>query len=406
MTRRHGTLVAIAVAAGLAGFALARWSPPPTPRRPPAEAQLWTCGMHPQVLRHEPGFCPLCGMALTPVADGGAASPHATAITIDPVVVQNMGVRVAPVTTGPLRTTIRAAGTLMEAEPRRHDVSLRVSGWIDRLYADTVGMHLAAGAPLFELFSPELQVAVDELIATRGAGDTPLGRAAAQKLRQLGLDDAQIARLARLEHAPRTVTITSPASGHLIDSRVVAGSAVQAGQQVLRIVDHSVLWLDAQVFEQDLPLVAVGQDASATFRGRPGERFAGTVVFVHPHVDPMTRGAAVRIELPNPGFALRPGMYATVEIAVELAADAVQVPREAVIDTGVRQVAFVALDGGRFEPRTLVLGARGADGNVAVRSGLAPGEVVVTSGQFLLDAESRFREAIAKYRADGLETKR
>jgi Cu(I)/Ag(I) efflux system membrane fusion protein len=399
-------LVAIALVVGLAGgyFAGIRRGAPVVASPDGAARQLWTCGMHPQVLQDKPGLCPICGMALTPVQ--GTTRAGDTSVHIDPVVVQNMGIRVAPVREGPLRFQLRAAGFLGEAEPRRHDVNLRVSGWVERLYADTEGKHVGAGDPLFDLYSPELQVAVQELIAARRAGaagaSATLAGATARKLRLWGLTAVQVERLAKLEHAPATITFVSPAHGHVVEKNIVAGAAVEAGTRVLRIVDHSLLWLDAEVFEQDLPLVHVGQTASASFPGRPGERFTGSVVFVHPHVEAMTRAAVVRLEVQNPTLGLRPGMYGTVEIAVERAAAAVQVPREAVIDTGVRQVAFVVAGEGRFEPRPVVVGAPGEDGGVEIVDGLRAGETVVTSGQFLLDAESRFKEAIAKHLATGL----
>lgn len=410
--------------------------------------QLWTCGMHPQVLQDHPGPCPICGMQLTPVKRKDTAAPGAarvirywwdpmmsppyisdkpgkspmgmdlvpvyadevsggTSVVVDPVIVQNMGVRVATVVTGPLRTTVRAVGYLDEAQPNQHDINLRVSGWIEQLYASIEGMHLDVGHPLFELYSPELQVAIEELIGARrmrSPSDTTgatLYDAAARKLQLLGLPPDQIERLGRAERAPATVTFSSPVSGHLVEKMVVDGSAVKAGDRVMRIVDHSTLWLDARVFEQQLPFITIGQRAVATVAAEPGRHFDGTVMFVHPHVDMTTRTALVRIALPNEALTLRPGMYATVEIEAELAADALLVPREAVIDTGTRQIAFVALDGGHFEPRTLKLGAAG-NGSLQVLAGLAPGDRVVTSGQFLLDAESHLQEAIEKHMRDKL----
>jgi multidrug efflux pump subunit AcrA (membrane-fusion protein) len=405
MSRRL-TLVVIAVGAALGGYLLGALRPT-TPLAPPRESvearQLWTCGMHPQVLQDKSGLCPICGMALTPVGAGvessaGGAGP---AVTIDPVVVQNMGVRIAPVREGPLRFRLRAAGYLGEAEPRRHDVNLRVSGWIERLHIETEGSHVAAGDPLFDLYSPEIHVAVEELIAARRAGNAFAG-AAARKLRLWGLGEAQIDRLARLDRAPTAITFLSPVHGHVVEKRVVAGAAVKAGARVLRIVDHSVLWLDAQVFEQDLPLVRLGQTATASFPGRPDERFEGRVVFIHPHVEDMTRAAAVRLEIANPALTLRPGMYGTIELVGERSPHAVQVPREAVIDTGEQQVVFVTAGEGRFEPRRVRMGTVGEEGEVEITDGLQPGETVVTSGQFLLEAESRFKEAIAKHLASQL----
>jgi RND family efflux transporter MFP subunit len=274
-------------------------------------------------------------------------------------------------------------------------------------------MHLEKGDPLFDLYSPELAVAVDELFAARraqaaAAGDrdgregspaASLYAAAVQKLVLLGVTGAQAQRLARLERAPRTVTFTSPIAGHLVEKKIVEGAAVSAGERVMRIVDHGTLWLDAQVYEKDLPYVRTGQHGRATVQSVPGERFEGEIVFVHPHVDVETRTARVRVEVANPSLRLRPGMYGTVTIDVEISPRALLVPREAVIDTGTRQVAFVALGHGRFEPRRLSIGSSGGDGMVQVLAGLAPGEAVVTSGQFLLDSESRMKEAVAKFLA-------
>lgn len=435
-------------------------------------ATLWTCGMHPQVVQDNPGTCPICNMTLVPlqtapheghyqpdrqngpegqdpptaapampaatpartvkywwdpmmsppyISDKPGKSPMgmdlvpvyadeggASAVTIDPIMVQNMGLRTAPAVVGALRTTVRAAGVLAEAQPNQYDVNLRVSGWIERLDADVEGMHLRKGAPLFDLYSPDLQVAIDELIAARRARDAARGTAGAGtadavyaaadlKLRLFGLSDEHVATLARLERAPAAVRFTSPIDGHLIEKPVVRGSAVKAGDRVMRIVDHSLLWVDAQVYAQQLPYLHLGERATASVAGIPGRTFEGEVIFIHPHVDMTTRTTLARFVIRNPGLDLRPGMYAAVDIAHEVAAQALLVPRAAVIDTGLRQVAFVALGEGRFEPRRLTLGPSGDDGVVQVLAGLAPGEPVVISGQFLLDAESRFREAIRKF---------
>lgn len=415
---------------------------------PAEKGQLWTCGMHPQVIQDRPGTCPICGMTLTPVAGSGAAeqadvgertvkywwdpmmsppfisdqpgkSPMGmdlvpvyedeisagSTLLIDPTVVQNMGLRVARVDVAPLARTIRAVGVLAEPEPARHDVNLRVDGWVDRLHADTEGARLVTGDPLFDLYSPELQVAVEELIGARKMRETLAARSqsdaiyesAVRKLVLYGLAREQVDELAALDTAPRTVTFKSPANGYLVEKMVYAGSAVMAGDTVMRIADASKLWLDARVFEKDLPHVHVEQDVTARVDGRPGEDFSGHVILVHPRLDAMTRTALVRMEIDNAELALRHGMFATVFLNVEIAPQTIVVPREAIIDTGVRQVAFVALDMGHFEPRNVEMGASGENGMVQVFSGLAPGEQVVVSGQFLLDAESRMKEAIQRF---------
>ncbi|MGH7213692.1 MAG: efflux RND transporter periplasmic adaptor subunit [Tepidisphaeraceae bacterium] len=423
--------------------------------------QLWTCGMHPQVIRDKPGICPICHMKLTPLSAGGGDATMAgaggekkvkywwdpmigpasisdkpgksamgmdlvpvyedqlsggAAVTIDPVVVQNMGVRIAEVTKGPVRQAIRAVGYLDVAQPKIHDVNLRVSGWIEKLYADIVGMHLKKGDKLFELYSPEVQVAVEELIAARRAGASigadaddvarrtteTLLQSTRQKLELWGLSPRQINELAALDRAPRTVTFFSPIVGHLTEKLVVDGASVKAGDRVLRIIDHSLLWLESQVYGQDMPFIKLGQKVTATVDTAPGREIEGEVIFIAPHLDPATRTATVRIALPNPELTLRPGMYATAQIVAELAGDALLAPREAVIDTGTRQIAFVSTGEGRFEPRKVKAGVSSIDGMIQILEGLAPGEQVVTSGQFLLDAESRMREAIQKHLDDRL----
>lgn len=419
---------------------------------PSGRKELWTCGMHPQVIQDHPGTCPICHMKLTPLMAEGASAMSGerkvkywwdpmlgadsisqkpgksamgmdlvpvyeaevtggTAVTIDPVIVQNMGVRVATVTKGPVKRDVRAVGYLVEAEPNIHDVNLRVSGWVQKLFAATEGQHVMKGEPLFELYSPELQVAAEEMIGARksaaamGERSDGLARRSGEtlvsvgkrKLSQWGIDEEQIVELSKLDHAPPTITFRSPVTGHVTQKNVVDGAAVKAGDRVLQIVDHSTLWLDAQVFEQDLPFVKLGEAVTATVESVPGKTFTGKVVFVHPHVDPMTRAATVRTELPNPDISLRPGMYATVSLLSTPREEAILVPRESIIDSGTRKIVFVSTGSGHFEPRKVRTGFTSSDGAVEVLEGLAPGETVVTSGQFLLDAESRMKEAIQKH---------
>ena len=370
-------------------------------------AQLWTCGMHPQVIQDHPGECPICHMELTPLEAGAKSdTDDGSAVMIDPVVVQNMGVRTARVVEAPIVRELRAAGFVEEAQPLIHDVTLRVPGWIRRLYAHTEGLHVRKGDPLFDVYSPDIQLALEEMIALRkrraaGRGDDvlePLWNAALRKLSRQGIEDAEIARLAQLDRAPETVTFRSPTSGNVTEKPVVEGSAVAAGEKVLRIVDHTTVWIDARVYEQDLALVSVGQKIEASVAAQAGKVFAGEVVFIHPHLDETTRTASVRMAVANPAFELRPGMFATVVLRGNLAPKALLVPREAVIDTGERQVAFVVGDKpGQFEPRRVRTGWTAEGGNVQIVEGLAAGEEVVVSGQFLLDAESRLQDALRKF---------
>lgn len=405
-------LIAFALLAGV--FAGDRWgdalkhrlglhdSPPPQTAEATGGDQLWTCSMHPQVIQKEPGVCPICHMALEPLKAGPNTGHGDHAIQIDPAVVQNMGVRTETLSRGALRREIRAAGFLKEAEPNVHEINLRVSGWIEKLHADTEGEFIEGGAPLFEFYSPEIHQALSELISlkNRGGHGDALANTAARRLELWGLTPKQIADYAGRAEAPRTVTILSPAEGHVLEKMVSEGAGVEAGMTLFKIVDHDLLWMDVALFEMDLPFVDLGQPIHATVEADPGAELAGTLDFIYPHVDPATRTASARLAIPNPGMRLRPGMYATAHLDIVISENALLVPREAILDTGARQTAFVALGDGKFELKDVEMGAQGSDGVVEVLSGLADGDAVVTSGQFLLDTESRLREAVRKFLSD------
>lgn len=414
-----------------------------------AHKQLWHCGMHPQIIREEPGECPICHMALTPIASTGASTdsgqrkilywwdpmlgpssisdhPGKSAmgmdlvpvyadqagpgVTIDSTVVQNMGVRTAPVTRGSLSKTIRAVGLLKIPEPALHDVSLKVGGWIDKLYANQDGMHVTEGQPLFDLYSQDLQVTEQELISAiksqkaLPADASPELRSEAQsliesakhKLRLWDVAEQDIDAIARADQPPKDVPFRSPATGHIEDKEIVQGSAVQPMMRLMRVADHTKMWLDAQVYAEQIPLVKIGQQVVAAVDGMPGNTWKGTIAFIYPHLDHMTRTLTVRMTLDNPDFALKPGMYATAQIMTQPLADTIQVPRESIIDTGTRQIAFVSEGQGHFSPRNVKMGVEGDDDQVQIIEGLAPGETVVTSGQFLMDVESRTIEATQK----------
>ncbi len=396
--------------------------PSPTPARADtgagaAKKQLWTCGMHPQVIQDHPGDCPICHMKLTPlVGDGPGASDPTGGVFIDPTIVQNMGVRTVNAIKGTLKQRVRATAILVEPESARTDINLRVSGWIEKLYADTEGMSVRKGDPLFDLYSPELRLAIDELIAARRAGTAvaaevdaslkgtgeSLIAAARLRLETLGLSPEQIEHLGGLEHAPATVTFTSPIDGIVVDKvNVYKGSSVMSGQLVLRLADRSTMWVESQVPEGLLSRVRVGQPAAIAVDGLGGREITGGVVFIHPNLDEMTRTALVRVAVPNPDGELRAGMFAIAAIDSGSTDEVTIVPREAVIDSGESRLVFVSTGKGRFEPRRVVVGASGDGGVVQIVSGVEPGEAVVASGQFLLDSESRLREAIAKFLGQG-----
>jgi RND family efflux transporter MFP subunit len=377
---------------------------------------LYTCGMHPQVIQDHPGICPICHMKLTPLrpsgnesgerstksettSQGGNKDEARPAVHIDPTVVQNIGLRTAAVVSGPLTQSLHAVGMLKLPESGLRDVSLKVSGWIEKLYADKEGMHVKKGDPLFEVYSPDLQVAAEEFIAAASGGEHDrLAEAARQKLKLLDIADTEIDALRKLHHAPRTMLFRSPRTGHIEEKAVVEGTAVEPGMKLLRIADHSTMWLEVQVFADDLRMITPSSQIEATIDGIPGKHFEGAVTFVYPHLDHSTRTLRFRASLPNPNFELKPGMFASVRLRSSLPGDVLQVPREAVIDTGEKQFVFVSLADGHFEPRDVTMGVIGDNDQVEILTGLSAGEQVVTSGQFLLDTESRTVEAIQKIR--------
>ncbi|HEX7897862.1 MAG TPA: efflux RND transporter periplasmic adaptor subunit [Planctomycetota bacterium] len=404
----HLARLVLCVALVCAGVAIGAWffrapSAPP----PAVKGELWTCSMHPQVIRDAPGVCPICFMKLVPVRKGGDAPGQ---ITIDPVLTQNMGLRTAPVEEGPLTMAVRTLGAFREAEPLRREVALRVSGWIEKLHAATEGVRVKKGDPLFDLYSPELLVAQNELLAARRAlkrlpekadallraDAESLLESSRERLRLLDVPSDTIDAILAAGVAQPTITFRSPADGFVLEKDVVQGAAVEASKMLFRIVDLSTLWLDAQIYEPQLALIAVGRRATARVASLPGRDFAGEVVFVSPRIDPQTRTAVARLAFPNGDLSLKPGLYASVELSIPVAEKTILVPREAVIDTGSRQVAFVAKGRGHFEARNVRMGAENGAGAVQILGGLVPGETVVVSGQFLLDAESRVREAIRK----------
>lgn len=370
------------------------------------QVQYYTCGMHPWVVLPKPGDCPICHMELTPLDPAKFKGE----IAINPAVVQNIGVRIAPVESGPLTKTINTVGTIDYNESAVRDVNLKTPGWIEELHVDFVGARVEEGQPLLELYSPQLYAAQEEyLLALQGRGNvaagvsaqanqgaTDLVEAARTRLEYFDITPEQIEEIEHSGEAQKTMTIRSPHSGVVIAKHANEGMKVDPGMQAYRIADLSKVWVLVTLYEQQLPYVHEGMKATMTLPYVPNQPFEGEVIYVYPYLDRQTREVQVRLEFDNPNNLLKPGMFANVELTSTLAAEKTLVPRSAVIDTGQRQMAFVSLGEGKFEPRPVKLGTETGDGMVEVVSGLKPGEMVVTSGQFLLDSEAKMREALAR----------
>jgi RND family efflux transporter MFP subunit len=413
---------------------------------PAKEEQLYSCGMHPQVIEHKPGNCPICGMKLTPIRkqsgtksssmdrkvkfykstmtpgevsptprkdsmgmdmvpvyEDEAAAAESSGITIDPVTMQNMNLLTGLVTRGPLRRVVRTVGAVDFDETALTDVTTKFKGWVEKLYVDSTGQQVHRGQPLFEIYSPELYSAqVEYLLALgqstnlTGVGAQPLQSSALAKLKFLDVPDEQIAQIKKDGQPRKTLRIDAPRDGIVVEKMVVDGQMVDAGMKLYRLADLGTVWVQSQIYEQDLSLIRLGQEATVSLSYLPDRKFRGRVAYIYPTVDDKTRTAKVRMEFHNPGYFLKPGMFATVELTAELSPSALLVPDSAVLRSGEKNTVFVVLDGGKFEPRTVTLGLR-AEGNFyQVLSGLTEGERVVTSGQFMLDSESQLREAIQK----------
>ncbi|MGH7144670.1 MAG: efflux RND transporter periplasmic adaptor subunit [Planctomycetota bacterium] len=371
-----------------------------------APLQYYTCGMHPWVIESHPGDCPICGMPLTPI-DSAKFSGE---VTIDPVVAQNIGIRVAAVTEGPVTRTVRTVGTIAYDDTRVRDVDIKVGGWIEKLDVDYQGEQVEVGQALFDLYSPELYAAQEEyLVAWRAVGqldgDTQsesarsaraMLAAAHTKLDFFDVTPAQIAALQARGTPAKTMTVQSPYHGVVIEKSATEGMKVSPGTQIYRIADLSKVWVMVTLYEYQLPYVEVGQAATMQLTYLPGQRFQGTVTYIYPYISDKTHQVVVRMAFDNPVGLLKPGMFATVDLQSVLAKRRTLAPRSAIIDTGERKVAFVSLGDGHFEPRRVVTGAEAQDDMVEVLSGLKPGELVVTSGEFLIDSEANVREALAK----------
>lgn len=330
---------------------------------------------------------------------GGAARRQAVHLTAAEA--QAIGVTYATVARGPLARTVRTVGQFVPAEPRLGDVTAKIDGYVEALYVSATGAPVRRGQPLLALYSPMLVAAQEELLAARrlaaavDSTDADASRsaqalvaAARRRLAYWDITAEQIERLERTGEATKTLTLVAPSDGYVLEKAVVAGQSVSPGMTLYRLADLSTLWIEGEVFERDLALVHVGAPATAEVVAYPGRPFRGRVSFIWPVVDAQSRTARVRVEFANRGGALKPGMYATLFFEGAVGADVLHVPAEAVVMTGERNLVFVVQPDGMLAPREISLGARAGD-RYQVLAGLAEGERVVASANFLVDAESR-----------------
>jgi Cu(I)/Ag(I) efflux system membrane fusion protein len=414
---------------------LASWCLPATA----AEQQLYTCGMHPQIIRDKPGDCPICGMKLTPIRSNSAApatgtrklkyykstmipgevSPKpgkdsmgmdmvpvyeggdatAATIQIDPATIQRMNLRTALVEHGPVRREFRTVGTITYNEEGLRDITTKYEGWLEKLFVNTTWTVVKAGDPLFEIYSPDLYNAeLNYVVALQAEGEAggALTRGALARLQLFDVPADVIAEITRTKEPRRTLIFRASGDGVVIEKMGIAGQMMKPGERIYRLADLSSVWVQAEIYEKDLPFVRTGDAATVQTSYGPERSFKGKVDLLLPQVQEQTRTATARIVLANTDRFLRPGMFVDVRFTTQLADDAVLVPDMAVLRSGERNTVFLARDDGTFEPREIKLGVRSQDNFYEVLSGLTVGERIVISGQFMLDSESQLRDAIQK----------
>ena len=332
------------------------------------------------------------GMDYIAVYDGEDDDPSSVKLT--PGKLQRAGVATEPVMLQILATPIRAPGTIQLDERKISVISVRTESFVDTVEDVTTGTEVRKGQPLLSLYSPLIATAAaDYLASLTMPANTFAQSGSRQRLVNYGVPDSLFARIQKTRQVPLNFTWEAPRDGIVLERNVSDGMRANPGDVLFRIADHSTVWVLVDVAERDLAAVSENQPATVRVRSYPNRTFAGKVALVYPHLNPATRTVRVRIELPNTDLLLRPDMYAEAEINTGSDEPVLAVPDSAVIDSGSRQIVLVDKGDGRFEPRPVKLGRRGT-GYVEIREGLADGEVVVTSANFLIDAESNLKSAL------------
>ena len=377
-----------------------------------AKKQMYHCPMHPTYISDKPGDCPICNMKLVPMKEtddkSSAGLSGQASVTITPQQEQLIGVRKEQVTGRTLTRTIRAVGTIVYNAQKMYHINTKIAGWVDKMDCCALaGQFIEVGTPLFSIYSPDLVVAQQEYLSAlemmKRAEDAKLPEmiksagqlveATKQKLVFWDISEDQIDKIAEEGKPSRTLWITTPGAGFIVGDELHLGQYITPGEMIYKIADTSTVWVEAEIYEYELSYINVGDAVEIGVSSYPAERFAGAVKYIYPYVNPTTRTIKLRIELDNPDYKLKADMYADVllkkEVSVKLA-----VSTEAVMDSGKRRIVFVDKGNGLFEPREVKLGGK-FDHYYEVIDGLSEGETVVTSGNFLIDSESKIKSAVS-----------
>src|SRR6266567_1457620 len=413
----------------------------------PANSNIdyWTCTMHPSVHAKDPGKCPICSMDLVPVMKKGGGEtkpspaqgetvkggemkgmpgmpgmkvgtetkPPQTSEFVVPVErQQQIGVRYAKAERKPLRHTIRSVGMIVPDRSRNWQFVSRVDGYVQKLNVTSPGQVVDKDAPLLSIYSPDLLTSEREFVEllrmrdeakSKDARETPqhLIESAKRRLQLWNVTPEQIGDLEKTRKATDTLTLLSPFRGVVQSVPVEQGKSVKMGDMLVEVADLSLVWVWAEFYENELSMLQVGQKLAITAKSYPGQNFDGTIALIDPFLDATKRTAKVRIDIPNPDFKLRPGMYVNAELEMDMG-EALTVPVSAIMPTGERNVVFVDKGEGKLEPRIVQLGTKYGD-IYEVQSGLQEGERVVASANFLIDAESKVQGALREWSDGGKE---
>ncbi len=388
--RLGGSLFAVALAAGGAGYWVGHRGEAPQPTAASSagagKVLYYYDPMFPNQKFDKPGKSPFMDMQLVPKYADGEGSGAAPGVTVDPAARQSLGLRVVEAKMGSFAATLDVTGTIDFNQRDIAIIQARAGGFVQRVYARAPGDVVRAGAPIADLLLPEWGGAQTEFLSVRKLGKPDLTAAARQRLKLLGMPDGLIATVERTGRPNGVVTITTPISGVIQTLDARQGMTLTAGQTLAQVSGLGTVWLNAAVPEARAGDVRMGQSATATLTSFPAETFTGRVIAVLPTAQADSRTLTVRIELANRGGRLRPGMFATVALGGD-ARPALLVPSEAVIRTGTRTLVMLATADGRYHPAEVKVG-REAGGQTEILAGLAEGEKVVASGQFLLDSEA------------------
>lgn len=364
--------------------------------------------MHPWFTSDKPGTAPDCGMDLVPVYEG---DENVEGIKIDPVTVQNIGVKTEIVKKQKLNNIIRTTGKVDYDERKVTTITTKVMGWVEKLFVDYTGKYISKGQPLFEIYSPELVSTQEEYLqairylkkVSNSSGEIKnsaqeLINSAKRRLLYWDISEKDIDEIEKNNAPKKTLTIYSPVNGTVVNKMVFLGQQIMAGMELYKVADLSNIWVMADIYQVDLPWIKLGQKVDLELSYLPGKTYKGTVTYIYPYLNEETKTIKVRTEVRNTSnYDFKPGMFVTVKLISPISVDAVVVPDQAIIRTGERTIAVMSLGGGYFDPRDVKLGVS-SDGLVQVLEGIKEGEKIVISSQFLIDSESNLKAAIQQMR--------